>query len=139
MIVLDTNVVSELMKLRPAPEVGAWITRQPRERLVTTTATQAEVLYGALLLAPGSKRSELLRQAQGLFDEDFRGRVLVFDRNAARHFAEIASDRRRQGRPIGVMDAQIAAIARSHDAAVATRDVDDLAGCGVELINPWSA
>lgn len=139
MIVLDTNVVSELMRPSPASMVKSWIATQPRGSLFTTTITRAEVLFGALLLPEGRRRGDLLARAESLFEEDFREQLLDFDRDAARHFAALAAQRKSQGRPIGIMDAQIAAIARSRGAAVATRDVADFRDCGIEVIDPWSA
>lgn len=139
MIVLDTNVVSELMKPHPSERVESWVAAQARDRLFATTITQAEILYGGMLLPAGRRRAELMAKTKILFEERLSGQLLVFDSDAARHFAEIAAERRRTGRPIGAMDAQIAGIARSRGAMIATRDVQDFADCGIELINPWSA
>lgn len=137
MIVLDTNVVSELMKPSPSATVTGWIVRQPASALYTTSVTQAEILHGVLLLPVGKRRAALEAAAEAMFDEDFAGRVLPFGGEAARVYAQIAAHRRRSGKPISHFDAQIAAIARSARAAVATRNVSDYEECGVKVLNPW--
>ena len=137
MIVLDTNVLSELMKPAPAPAVVQWVAAQPPARLFTTTITQAEILYGLALMPRGKRRTALESAVTAMFEEDFAGRVLPFDGDAARVFPGIVSSRRAQGRPITQWDAQIAAIARSRGAALATRNTDDFEHCGVTLLNPW--
>jgi predicted nucleic acid-binding protein len=137
MIILDTNVLSELMKPRPAPAVVAWMSGQPAASLYTTSVTQAEILYGLMLLPRSRRRSALEAAATSMFAEDFGERILGFDRDAAPAYAQIASDRRRAGRPISHFDAQIAAIARFMGAAVATRNTADLEGCGVTVVDPW--
>ena len=137
MIVLDTNVVSELMKPAPADAVVRWIAKQPTTTLYTTSVTQAEILHGLMLLPAGKRRAALETTVEAMFDEDFAGRVLPFGSEAARAYAQIAVQRRRSGRPISQFDAQIAAIARSTRAPVATRNVDDYEGCGIKVVNPW--
>lgn len=139
MILLDTNVVSELMRPKPSRRVARWVSRQPAAELFTTTVTYAEILYGLALLPEGKRRRALAAAAEEMFAEDFGGRVLPFDEPAAREFAEVAASRRRGGRPISHADAQIAAIARSRGASVATRNLADLEGCGVALVDPWTA
>jgi len=136
-IVLDTNVISELMKLKPSPVIVAWMSAQARDDLFTTTVTVAEVLYGIEILPKGKRRDQLLPQAEAMFAKDFAGRILSFDEQSARLFALIAATRRAHGRPIEDQDAQIAAIARGHGATLATRNTDDFEGCGVRLVNPW--
>jgi predicted nucleic acid-binding protein len=138
-IVLDTNVISEMMRASPGPEVAAWFALAAPSALFTTALTQAEVLYGIALVSPGRRRDDLAAAADAMFTQDMAGRVLAFDADAARHFAEIAANRRQAGRPISQIDAQIAAIARSRGASLATRNVDDFTDCGVVLINPWTA
>ncbi|MGH8675785.1 MAG: type II toxin-antitoxin system VapC family toxin, partial [Burkholderiales bacterium] len=113
MIVLDTNVVSELMKSSPDESVVRWATGEPATSLYTTSITLAEILHGILLLPAGKRRAGLEAAAEAMFREDFAGRVLAFGADAARPYARIAADRRRAGRPIAHFDAQIAAIARS--------------------------
>jgi predicted nucleic acid-binding protein len=138
MIILDTNVLSELMRAEPNPAVLRWMGAQPLAALHITTLTCAEILLGIELLPEGKQRRQLAEQAEGLFAEEFAGRILGFDLAAAPAYAAIAGPRRRAGQPLGAVDGMIAAIARAHGASVATRD-GDLAGCGVPLINPWSA
>ena len=138
MTVLDTNVVSEVMLSSPSSAVVAWFARvRAVDELFLTTVTLAEILYGIEILPLGKRRDSLKSDAEAMFTEDYSGRVLVFDEHAARAFAQIASSRRRLGRPIAELDAQIAAIAHIHDAVLATRNTGDFEGCGIRLINPW--
>lgn len=137
MIILDTNVLSELMKAAPAASVSKWVATQPASRLFVTAVTQAEILYGIGLLPKGRRRDRIAIAAKAMFDEDFNERILAFNSDAATAYADIAVDRRNTGRPISQFDAQIAAIARSTGAALATRNVADFEGCAIELINPW--
>lgn len=138
MIVLDTNVISELMKAHPAAALFAWVEAQPAPQLFTTSVCKAEILYGIAALPPGRRRSALKAAAQAMFAEDFAERVLPFEAAAAEHYAEIVAVRRRAGRPIEGFDAQIAATALAFGADIATRDIGGFAGCGVNLIDPWS-
>lgn len=139
MILLDTNVLSELMKPAPADGVMRWMAAQPATSLYTTSITQAEILHGVMLLPPGRRRNAIEAAAETMFREDFGGRILPFGSDAAHPYARIATERRRAGRPISHFDAQIAAIARSAGAAIATRNVTDYHECGVKVINPWEA
>jgi hypothetical protein len=139
MIVLDTNVLSELMRPVPTERVVRWVVAQSATSLYTTSITQAEILHGILLLPRGRRRSTLQVAAEAMFNEDFDGRVLPFGTLSAVFYASIAADRGRAGRPISQFDAQIAAISRSAGAAIATRNVSDYEGCGVTVINPWQA
>lgn len=138
MIVLDTNVLSEMMRPSPAGAVSDWFARQARTSLFTTALTQAEILYGLALLPEGQRRHALIAAAQTIFAEDLSGRILPFDTDAAPPYAEIAAARRAAGQPISQIDAQIAAIARSRGAALATRNVRDFHNCGVAVIDPWA-
>lgn len=138
MIVLDTNVASELMNPQGSQTVKSWADSQPR-RLFTTTITQAEILYGIAILPEGNRKQRLLDAAHAVFHEEFVNQILPFDQEAAGYFATIAAYCRRQGAPISQFDAQIAAICRAHQAVVATRNVDDFAHCGREIINPWES
>jgi predicted nucleic acid-binding protein len=138
MILLDTNVVSEFMRVKPADAVVRWVNSQPATSLYVTSITQAEILHGILLLPKGKRRDAVAAAAGEMFEHDFRGRILAFGSDAAAVYAVIATTRRRAGRPISAFDAQIAAIARSNGADIATRNVDDFADCGVDLIDPWS-
>jgi toxin FitB len=138
-IVLDTNVLSELMRSEPAAAVFAWVAAQPRASLYTTSVNKAEILYGIAALPEGRRRAALAAAAEAMFTDDFAGRVLPFDEMAAVFYAEIVASRRRDGRPIEAFDAQIAATARGANAGLATRDVGDFTGCGLALVNPWDA
>lgn len=138
MIVVDTNVLSELMRPRPETRVIGWVASQPSSRLFTTAITEAEILHGIRRMDAGKRRTAFTEAARALFEEDLEGRVLSFDRDAALPYAEIAVERQRIGRPISHFDAQIAAIARSRGAAVATRNVSDFEHCGVDIVDPWN-
>ena len=138
MIVLDTNVLSEALRRAPDALVMAWLDAQPRSSLFTTAITRAEIFYGLGLLPDGSRRRELTRAVEAIFDEDFSGRILGLDSDAAAAYAEIAVARRNAGRPISQFDAMIAAVARSRGAALATRNVKDFTDCGVSVIDPWA-
>ena len=137
MILLDTNVLSELMRPTPSAKVVGWIEARPRSRLGITAITQAEILYGIELLPKGRRKSGLLAAAQTMFLEDFRGRVFPFNSDAAHAFAKISAARHTQGKPISQLDAQIAAIVQTLGAELATRNVTDFEGCGIKLLNPW--
>jgi predicted nucleic acid-binding protein len=136
-IILDTNVLSEMMRPSPSPQVLRWASARPARQLFTTTLTQAEILCGVELLPKSKRRTGLESAVQAMFQEDFAGRILAFDSDAAIMFAKIAAARRALGRPIAQFDAQVAAIARSHGAAVATRDTSDFADCSIPVVNPW--
>ncbi len=136
MIILDTNVVSEMMRPVPQPVVVKWFGTQSSEDVHVTAVTMAEILFGIELI-PAGKRREALQAAADKTFEVFAGRILPFDDRAARAFSSISSSRRKRGQPVSQFDAQIAAIARSNGATLATRDVNDFAGCGVRLVNPW--
>jgi toxin FitB len=138
MIILDTNVVLELVRPTPSAQVVEWIGSQPPLLLYTTSITQAEIMYGTEILTKGKKKKELEAALGGMFEEDFRDRVLGFDSGCTKFFAEIAAVRKTLGRPISQFDAQIAAIARRHKALLATRNMADFADCGLKLINPWA-
>ncbi|RMF03769.1 MAG: type II toxin-antitoxin system VapC family toxin [Alphaproteobacteria bacterium] len=137
MIVLDTNVISELMRAEPDQRVFAWVDAQERMELYTTTVVQAEILYGVACLAPGHRRNALAAQAGAIFDVELAGRVLPFTAEAAQAFADLAADRRRQGRAIPRFDGRIAACALAFGTAIATRDVGAFEDCGLSIINPW--
>jgi predicted nucleic acid-binding protein len=139
MIVLDTNVVSDLMRAEPTERVARWLASRPATSLCTTTITQAEILLGVQLLPKGKRRDAIEQAAFETFDKDFAGRLFPFDGGAARAYARLAAARRRSGRPISQADAQIAAIARSLGFDLATRNVSDFEGCGIDLFDPWSS
>jgi hypothetical protein len=137
-IVLDTNVLSEALKPLPSVTVLHWLGAQEPASVFTTTITQAEILYGIETLPPGKRRVRLLAAVEKMFAAEFAGRILPFDEDAARAFAGIVAARDSAGRPISQFDAMIAAIARSHRAAVATRNIADFQHCGINVVNPWT-
>jgi predicted nucleic acid-binding protein len=139
MIVLDTNVISELSKDRPNLAVSTWFLEQNPDELTTTAISLAEVLYGLDLLPRGRRRERLSELSQIIFTTALRGKMLPFDEAAARHYGRLLAARRRRGAPMPELDAQIAAIAMAVGAAIATRNVDDFKHCGVTIINPWQA
>ncbi len=139
MILLDTNVVSELVKASPHETVIAFIGAHEAEVTYISAVTAGELRFGIALLPIGRRREALDRAVEQMLAIDFRHRVLPFDVSAARAYAEIAASRRRMGRPMGMADAQIAAIARVHGAALATRNVRDFDACGISVVNPWDA
>lgn len=135
---LDTNVLSELLRAQPDGAVLAWFAKQPANTLFVSAVTQAEMLLGARLLPAGKRRVQLEQALEAMFSEDFADRVLAFDASAALAYANVVVRRRSAGRPISQFDAQIAAIALSRRANLATRNVADFEGCGLTLRNPWS-
>lgn len=137
MIVLDTNVISELMRPTPDAAVFAWVEAQPRSVLYVTTITQAEILAGIAVMPHGRRRDALVDVGQEMFATEFAGRVLPFGANAAVRYAEIVAARRSSGHPLQGFDGLIAAIAGAAGAHVATRNITDFEGCGVTVMNPW--
>lgn len=138
MILLDTNVVSELTRPAPNPSVISWLDAQITEDVYLSAITEAELRFGIVILPPGRRRERLAFEVENMLREDFERRILPFDSNAARMHAEIAAIRKAIGKPISYADCQVAAIARCRGAAVATRNVRDFEHCGIEVINPWS-
>lgn len=137
MIVLDTNVVSELMRRSPAAPVVRWAQAQPPAQVYTTSVTLAEVRYGIARLPSGRRKQELLVAAGRAF-ETFAERVLAFDAAAAVLYADVAAARARLGVPISGFDAQIASICLRHRAVLATRNTGDFERLGLDLLDPWS-
>lgn len=138
MILLDTNVLSEFMRPQPSASVVAWLDEQPAGEVYTSAISRAEIELGLMLMHPGKRQEALSRAAWAMFDEDFVGRCLPFDEDAARHYAAIVSARTRAGRPISVEDAQIAAIALTHRMPLATRNTTDFEFIdALEVVNPW--
>jgi toxin FitB len=137
MIILDTNVVSELMRPVPEPRVVRWLGNQITEDLHVTAVTMAEILYGIELIVAARRRDVVRAGAEKMFEAVFADRILTFEDRAASAFSQIASSRRRQGKPMSEFDAQIAAITRIHSATLATRNPYVFEGCGVRLVNPW--
>ena len=139
MILLDTNVISELMRAEPARIVLDWFGNHDAGDLFISAVTEAELRTGVAILPEGQRRDRLQLAIDAMIDQDFQSRVLPFDSPAAKAYAEIAAQRRAAGRPIAEADCQIAAIASATDAPIATRNVKDFDGCGVRVINPWNA
>lgn len=137
MIVLDTNVLSELIRPQPDPKVVAWLLGLPRSQLFTTAISLGEMLYGVRVLPEGQRKQRLLQEVQAIFVTDMAERVLPYDGGAADAHAAFAAARRAQGRLVGMADAMIAGIAQSRGAALATRNVRDFEGCGIMLVDPW--
>lgn len=139
MILLDTNVLSGFMRPRPSASVVSWLDEQPAGEVYTSAISRAEIELGLMLMPPGKRQETLSQAAWAMFDEDFAGRCLPFDEDAARHYAAIVSTRTRAGRPISVEDAQIAAIALAHRMPLATRNTTDFELIdGLEVVNPWT-
>lgn len=137
MIILDTNVVSELMRQIPEVDVVRWVDQYAADEVFITAVTAAELQYGVARLPDGRRKEELSVKVGELLTEDFQDQVLPFGSDAAAHYAWIAAARERGGRPISMADAQIAAICRSFDAPLATRNTKDFAETGVRVCDPW--
>jgi predicted nucleic acid-binding protein len=137
-IVLDTNVLSELTRHVPDAAVLAWLDSLPVSEVATTAVTAAELLYGVARLPDGRRKRELSEAVHGLINDDLQGRIEPFDVLAADHYARVVTAREQRGRPITVADAQVAAICLDHDAALATRNTADFDGTGIDLVDPWN-
>ena len=137
-VLLDTNVVSELMRKAPDPAVAAWAARHPVEDLFFSAVGEAELRYGAAILPTGRRRETLVSDIERMLRAAFGNRVLPFDSVAACAYADIAAMRRSTGRPVGPADCQIAAIARSRHMVVATRNVRDFEDADIEVVDPWA-
>ena len=137
MVILDTNVISELMRENPNPIMLSWLDGQYAQSLYSTTVNEAEILYGISILPSGKRKNQLSVIAERVFAKVFGNRIVPFDRNAAATYAEIFSERRASGQPIDPLDAQIAAITRSRNAIIATRNTKDFANIGIDVIDPW--
>ena len=138
-VLLDTDVVSELLRKAPDPAVEAWAAGRPLEDLFFSAIGEAELRYGAAILPAGRRRKSLVSDIERMLRDAFEDRILPFDSDAARACADIAAARRSTGRPVAPTDCQIAAIARSRNMAVATRNVRDFEHVGVEVVDPWAA
>ena len=137
MIILDTNVLSELMRSSPEAKVLKWIEGKKSTNLVITSIGVAEIQRGILRLPKGKKRNRLHENFKEFVESAFAGRILSFDERAAYLYGEIASDREKSGFNTDAIDLMIAAIAKQYNATIATRNIKDFKGCGVKLINPW--
>ncbi|HEV7255405.1 MAG TPA: type II toxin-antitoxin system VapC family toxin [Mesorhizobium sp.] len=138
MVILDTNVVSALMRPRENPSVVGWLDTLPRSLIWTTAVTILEIRFGLAIMEDGKKRSSLTVSFESLLQGKLLGRVAPFDRSAAEQAADVSSLRRFAGRRVETADAQIAGIALSRGARLATRNIRDFEGLGLELINPWT-
>lgn len=139
MILLDTDVVSAVMKSSPPTPVVDWLDRQPTDTLYLSSVTVAEVRFGLEVLPEGKRRRGLEDRFERFVAGGFTYRVLPFDEKAARRYGELRARRRRLGRPMSVLDGQIAAIARANRFAVATGNARDFEECGLEIVNPFEA
>ena len=139
MILLDTHILSEVIRPSPEPVVLDWLAAQPTTSVFISAITEAELRTGVAFLPEGKRRAVLAAEIAAMLEVDFFGRILPFDSLAAIAYAEIVAIRRQNGRPISQADAQIAAIAHSRGAVLATRNIADFDRCGIEIINPWKA
>lgn len=138
MIILDTNVISELLRPAPEPKVEQWLSAQDGLNVYLTSISEAELRYGLAIMGNGKRRAALVDAVDSILREDLAGRILPFDSAAAQSYAAISAVRRSAGRPIAQADCQIASIAHTRGASVATRNTPDLEGCKIDLINPWT-
>lgn len=138
MIVLDTNVISELMRPQPHPQVLAWVDGLDPAGVAITAMNEAEILHGIARLPDGRRKQSLQQSWDGLVADIFAGRVWPFSSEAAHWYAELLRSRERLARPMATADAVIAATALAHGAQLATRDVADFADVGLDVINPWA-
>lgn len=139
MILLDTNVLSELMLVRPHPAAQVWFDRQSTQDIYTSAINIAEIIYGLRIMPQGQRRDELRARFESLARKIFGPHVLAFDERAARGYGDIMGERKELGRPMSIPDGQIAAIARVHGLKLATRNIRDFENIGLELINPFEA
>ena len=138
MIILDTNVLSELLRPRPDGRVIAWFDAQPEEELFTTAITVQESFYGAELLPDSPRKSSLMSRLEQMYDEIFAGRILPFDDISARYTAVLLGHSRRNGVTIHQANAQIAGIVAQHGAALATRNTRDFERAHIRIADPWN-
>ena len=138
MYILDTDVVSELMRPAPEPAIASWVADRAASSLYLTAIGEAELRFGLAVMPPGQRRDGLVAGLERMLRTGFANRILPFDSAAARACAEIATARRATGRPISQSDGQIAAIARARGMAVTTRNVRDFEDTGIDLVDPWA-
>lgn len=139
MIVLDTNVISELIRAQPDRRVLGWLDRYLWDEVYLTATTAAELRYGVARLPAGRRKTELAERVRRLTRERFARRVLPFDEEAADHYAKVVASREARGKPIGLADAQIAAICLNHGATLATRNTKDFIHIDIGIVNPWES
>ena len=138
MILLDTNVISELMRTEPSELILAWFKSNSNEQLVLSSITEAELLRGINILPEGRLKAFKSKLLSEFLLIDFAGLILPFESKAANHYAEIFASRKTLGRPISTFDCMIAAIAKANGSKLATRNISDFEQCGLEIINPWA-
>jgi toxin FitB len=139
LIVIDTNVVSEMMRDKPDLRVAAWLDEQKSDELWLTSINAAELLFGIARLPNGVRKTQVESALVSTLKEDFSDRILSFDADAAVVFAKLAANREASGKVGSIADTQIAAICMLHGAALATRNVRHFEGIGLSLVNPWAA
>lgn len=139
MILVDTNVISEMMKSHPDPAVVRWFDQQQVMQLFITSITIAEISYGINILPQGARRIALEKAFVSAISEAFTNRILIFDEFAAHLYGKIMAHRKMLGQPLGIPDGQIAAIARVHGALLVTRNVRDFTNCELQLFNPFAS
>ena len=137
MILLDTNIVSEVMRRKPSDRVLSWLNLRNNAELFVSSITIAEICYGLRILPVGQRRKQLETHFEQFIAQGFTGRIIEFDESAARVYAEIMGLRKEKGRPMSLPDGQIAAVARTNQLSLATRNIRDFAHCEIELINPF--
>jgi predicted nucleic acid-binding protein len=138
MIILDTNVLSALMRQTPDPNVVAWLDQQPRLSIWTTSVTVLEVRFGLQIMAAGKRRSTVIRAFESILDK-IGQRVVPFDASAAEQAGDLMASRHKAGRPRDLRDTMIAGIAIARHAALATRNTTHFDDISISLINPWMA
>ena len=139
MIVLDTNVVSELMRPSPSEAVEIWIANRPATSLFFSAVGEAELRFGLAIMPAGRRRDAIASEMEAMLRDDFANRILPFDSEAARAYAVIAASRRVAGLSIAEADCQIAAITRSRGMALATRNIRDFEDTGIDVLDPWTS
>ncbi|HET9680264.1 MAG TPA: type II toxin-antitoxin system VapC family toxin [Gammaproteobacteria bacterium] len=137
MIILDTNVISELIRPKPDTAVLSWLDKQPADDLFITAISVAELLYGTHRLPDGKRKTALRDSIEAMLEKYFSDTIAPFDTQAAIIYAELVAEHEKQGRMISMADAQIAAICRNHQTILATRNIKDFTHLGISLINPW--
>lgn len=137
MILIDTNIISEMMRPTPNKNVLLWLNQIDNTKLYISSITIAEISYGIVALAKGKRRSSIEDAFNKMLQDAFNYRILSFDEIAASWYGKIMTYRKISGKPMGILNGQIAAIARTHNAAIATRNVKDFNDCGIDVINPF--
>ncbi len=137
MIILDTNILSEMMRPQPNQQVIQWLNQQPSTELFISSISIAEIEYGLYIMPQGKRKQQLQVRFNQFIERAFQYRVVNFDDKAAKIYGKVMGEGRRNGHPMSVPDGQIAAMALSHQAMIATRNTKDFDTCGAVLINPF--